>query len=318
MKTHKEFKINTISLKSKRFRDICGAWQLYLMLLLPLAYILIFAYVPMFGIQLAFRKYSPASGIYGGEWVGFDYFIRFFNDYNFVRIIKNTLTISIYNLIAGFPIPIILALTLNAVRSRALKKTVQMASYMPHFISTVVMVGIIMQTFDVRIGLYGKLVRLLGMEPVNLFGLSGAFPHLYVWTGVWQGMGWGSIVYLAALSSVPLELHEAAMIDGASRFKRLIHIDLPALRPTICILLILNAGQMMNVGFEKVFLMQNPLNLSTSEIISTYVYKTGLTSGGGSNFSYATAIGLFNSVVNMILLVTVNQFVKIFDETSLW
>ena len=318
MKSTVTEKFNLRGRRSFDLRAILGAWQLYMMLLIPVIYILIFAYVPMNGIQLAFRKYSAASGIYGGKWVGFDYFIRFFKDYQFSRVLINTLSISLYTLIAGFPLPIIFAMTLNATRSRMLKKTVQMVSYMPHFISTVVVVSIVMQVFNVRIGLYSKLADFMGMPIVDLFGKAGAFPHLYVWSGVWQNMGWGSIVYLAALSNVPMELHEAAMIDGASRFKRLLHIDFQAILPTACILLIMNSGQIMNIGFEKVFLMQNPLNLRTSELISTYVFKTGLTSGGGGDFSYATAIGLFNSVVNLILLVSVNQVVKKFGDTSLW
>ena len=318
MRSAKETTLTAMVRKSNSFRTVLSSWQLYFMLLLPLAYILIFAYVPMAGVQLAFRKYSAASGAYGGQWIGFDYFIRFFNDYQFTRILSNTLTISFYTLLAGFPLPIILALMLNSARSRGLRKTVQMASYMPHFISTVVMVGIIMQVFDTRIGLYGKLFGFLGIEAINLFGKPDAFPHLYVWTGVWQNMGWGSIVYLAALASVPTELHEAAMIDGASRFRRLIHIDFMSILPTAIILLIMNVGQIMNVGFEKAFLMQNSLNLRTSELISTYVFKTGLTSGGGGDFSYATAIGLFNSIINLVLLVAVNQLAKKYGETSLW
>lgn len=292
--------------KSFDFLSVLRCWQLYLMLLLPLIYIIIFAYIPMLGIQLAFRQYSADSGIFGGQWVGFKYFVRFFKDYQFARVLVNTLTISFYALFAGFPLPILLALILNSARSQILKKTVQMVSYMPHFISTVVMVGIIMQVFNTRIGLYGKLLSLLDLPAVDLLGKASAFPSLYVWSGVWQNMGWGSIVYLAALSNVSPELHEAAMIDGASRFKRLIHIDIQAILPTACILLIMNCGQIMNVGFEKAFLMQNPLNLRTSELISTYVFKTGLTAGGGGDFSYATAIGLFNSVINLILLVVVN------------
>lgn len=318
MRVAKEIKANPAARRSKSLRAVVKSWQLYLMISIPLIYILIFNYIPMAGVQLAFRKYSPIAGIYGGEWVGFKYFLRFFNDYQFDRVLVNTLTISLYSLFASFPLPIVFALILNATRTRALKKTVQMASYMPHFISTVVMVGMLFQIFNTRIGLYGKLFEIFGKEATPIIGLASAFPHIYVWSGVWQNLGWGSIVYLAALANVPMELHEAAMIDGASRFKRLIHIDIQAILPTASILLIMNSGQLMNVGFEKAFLMQGPLNLRSSELISTFVYKTGLSSGGAGDFSYATAIGLFNSVINLLLLVTVNQITKKIGETSLW
>ena len=307
-----------MKISSLKNSKVLRSWQLYLMLLLPLVYIIIFSYVPMYGTQLAFRKYSPTAGISGGEWRGLDYFIRFFSSYQFGRVLTNTLLISAYSLVAGFPVPIILALALNAVRSQVYKKTVQLITYLPHFISTVVMAGIIIQVFNTRIGLYGRVFDLFGGTAPDVLGAPGAFSHLYVWTGIWQSMGWGTIIYLAALSNVPQELHEAAMIDGATRFQRLIHIDIQAVIPTAVILFIMNAGQLMSVGFEKAYLLQNSLNVRASELISTYVYKTGLTGSGGGDFSYATAIGLFNSVINLILLVGVNYIAKTFGETSLW
>ncbi len=303
--------------RKKTLVKIKKSWQLYLMLLLPVIYIILFKYVPMVGIILAFKKYTAAGGIFGSEWVGLYQFKKLFGSYQFLRIFKNTLAVATYSLAAGFPFPIILALLLNATVNKKFKKTVQMVTYLPHFISVVVMVGILSQMFNVRTGLYGSVAGVLGIEPVDILGMPQAFRHLYVWSGVWQNMGWGTILYLAVLSSVDVGLHEAAVIDGASRFKRLIHIDMPALAPTVVIVLIMRCGQIMGVGFEKVFLLQNSLNQSTSEVISTYSYKVGLLNGGG-DFSYSTAIGLFNSVVNFVLLITVNFISRKVSDTSLF
>ncbi len=298
--------------------QILSKWQLYLFLLLPLVYILLFAYVPMAGLQIAFKKFSPGLGIWGSPWVGFDNFTKFFASYQFQRVILNTVSISFYSLAAGFPIPIILALMLNSMRSAWYKKTVQMVTYIPHFISTVVMVGMLLQMINPRIGVFAVLYTAIsGNEAPNLIALPEAFKHLYVGSGVWQSMGWSSIIYIAALSGVDPELHEAAQIDGASRFKRVMHIDFPCLLPTATILLILAVGQIMNVGFEKIFLMQNNLNRRASEVISTYVYQIGLSSSS-QNFSYATAIGLFNSLVNFTLIITVNKLTKKLSNNSLW
>jgi len=293
-------------------------WQLYLFLLLPLIYILLFAYVPMAGLQIAFKKFSPGLGIWGSPWVGFANFTKFFSSYQFQRVILNTVSISFYSLAAGFPIPIILALMLNSMRSAWYKKTVQMVTYIPHFISTVVLVGMLLQMINPRIGVFTALYSAIsGNEAPNLISLPEAFKHLYVGSGVWQSMGWSSIIYIAALSGVDPELHEAAQIDGASRFKRVLHIDFPCLLPTATILLILAVGQIMNVGFEKVFLMQNNLNRRASEVISTYVYQVGLSSSS-QNFSYATAIGFFNSLVNFTLIITVNKLTRKLSNNSLW
>lgn len=293
-------------------------WRLYLFLLVPVAYILIFAYVPMAGLQLAFKRFNAADGIWGSPWVGVEQFQRFFSSYQFGRVLKNTLTLSLYGLLAGFPFPILLALILNSLRSDRYRKTAQTITYLPYFISTVVLVGILAQVLNPRVGLVANITMAFsGGEPANLMASPDAFPHLYVWSGVWQAMGYNSIIYIAALSGVDPNLHEAAQIDGANRFQRVLHIDFPAILPTATILLILNAGQLMNVGFEKAYLMQNSMNQSASEVISTYVYKVGL-AASVTDFSYATAIGLFNSVVNMVLIVLVNFASKRLNGNSLF
>ena len=298
-------------------KEYLARWQLYAFLILPLAYIIVFAYVPMIGAQIAFRNYDFTKGIWGSDWVGLKNIQRFFKYYNSGQIILNTLTLSLYGLIAGFPLPILLALILNALPLLKYKKLVQTVSYMPHFISVVVMVGMVMQLFNPLSGAVGNLFfYMTGRRMPDIFARAAAFPDIYVWSGIWQGLGWGSIIYIAALSNADPELHEAAEIDGASRFKRVIHIDLPVILPTATIMLILNAGGIMSVGFEKVLLLQNELNKTTSEVISTYVYKVGL--GTSNNFSYGTAIGLFNSIINFTLLVLVNGITRKLSSTSLW
>ena len=300
----------------KKYRPF---WQLYVFLLLPVAYILIFAYVPMAGIQLAFKKFDYLGGIWGSPWIGIDHFIKFFNSYNFERVILNTLRLSLYSIVANFPFPIVFALVLNTVTQMRFKKVVQTITYMPHFISVVVIVGMLMQLFHPLNGIYGTIVKAFtGEAAQDLFADPDAFAHMYVWSAVWQGFGWGSVIYLATLTTVSPELHEAAQVDGASRFQRILFIDFPALLPTIIIMLILRMGQVMSIGFEKIFLMQNDLNLRTSEVIATYVYKQGLGSGGPSDYAYATAIGLFNSVVNLILIMAVNRLSSKLSEVSLW
>lgn len=294
-------------------------WQLYLFLILPVVYIIIFAYWPMFGLQIAFKKFSVVSGIWDSPWVGLRNFSKFFNAYQFNNILINTITLSLYAVFAAFPFPIIFALVLNTIENSKLKKTVQTITYMPHFISIVVLVGMMMQIFHPMVGLYGKAMKAItGEIPNDIFANPNAFPHLYVWSGVWQGFGYNSIIYIAALTSVSTELHEAAEVDGASRFQRVIHIDFPALVPTIVIMLILRTGRIMSIGFEKTYLMQNSLNLSRSEIISTYVYKQGLGSGASNDYSYSTAISMFNSIVNLILITIVNQIARRVGDTSLW
>lgn len=295
-------------------------WQLYLLILLPLIYILVFYYWPMYGVQIAFRDYRPRAGIFGSEWVGLKWFKKFLTNYNFKQVFSNTLILSLYSIIVGFPLPIILALLLNTIRSEKFKKFTQTITYIPHFISMVVLVAIINQVFSPSAGLYGTLYRLFGGEgyPYDFRSMASSFRHLYVWSEVWQELGWNTIIYIAALGSVSPELHEAAKIDGATRWQRVLHVDLPAILPTACIMLILRCGSVMTIGFEKVYLMQGNLNLTTAEVISTYVYKVGL--GSSSDFSYGTAVGLFNSVINCVMLFLVNLFSKkaTNDEVSLF
>ena len=296
-------------------RMIMRHWQYYLVFLLPLAFIVIFHYVPMAGIVLAFKKYNIRMGILRSPWAGMRYFNQFFTSPRFWELLRNTLGISVYTLAAGFPMPIILALALNEATNLRFKKSVQMITYAPHFISTVVMVGMLMQFLDPRIGFINVIIRSLGGQEINFMGKASLFKTLYVTSGVWQHTGYSAIIYIAALTGIDPNLYEAAYIDGASRFQRMVKIDIPGIMPTVVILLILNIGRLMSVGFEKVYLMQNDLNLSTSEIIATYVYKVGLL---GAQFSFATAVGVFNSVINLILIVTVNQIAKRVGETSLW
>jgi putative aldouronate transport system permease protein len=293
-------------------------WQLYVFLLLPLTYIIIFAYGPMFGLQIAFKEFSSSKGILGSPWVGLKYIKKFINSYQFWRIIRNTFVVSLYSLIARFPVPIMLAICINVMRNKFCKKATQMIVYMPHFISVVVLVGMLNQFFNPYVGLYGNLYKFfMGANAPDLMTKPSSFLHMYVWSGIWQNAGWDSIIYIAALAGVPLDLHEAAEVDGASRFRRVLSIDLPAIMPTIVILLVLNVGQLMNLGFEKIFLMQNNVNLRLSEVISTFVYKEGISASGG-NYSYATAIGLFNSVVNFVLVVGVNKFAGKMGSSTLW
>lgn len=299
-------------LASRSFRRY---WQLYLIMVPSLLYFVIFKYVPMTNAVIAFKDYSVVKGIWGSPWAGFKYFELFFNNPVFWNLIRNTLGLSLYALIVGFPIPIILAVFLNEIKDGFFKRAVQLVTYAPYFISTVIMVSMIMLLLAPRLGVVNLALVALGREQVNFLGLQEAFPTIYVWSGVWQFTGYSAIVYLAALAGVDPQLYEAAKIDGASRIQRIFNVDLPGIMPVAVIILILNVGSLLSVGFEKVYLLQNPLNLATSEIISTYVYKIGLLN---ANFSFATAVGLFNSVINMILLVLINQFAKRVSDTSLW
>ena len=290
-------------------------WQLYLMLVLPVTYLIIFAYLPMGGAVIAFKDYSIRGGIWGSEWVGLKHFKNFFTTPDFKNLMTNTLALSLYSLIISFPMPILLALAINEMRGRHYKKVVQMVTYLPYFISTVVLVGIMQNIFSVRTGLVNNIIMLFGGKAVDFMGKPGLFRSLYVWSGVWQGMGYSAVIYIAALASVHISQTEAAIIDGAGRFARVWNVDIPAIMPTIVIQLILAVGSIMSLGFEKVYLMQNPVNMQTSEIISTFVYKRGLIN---FQYSYATAVGLFNSVCNMVLIVLANMFSKRVNETSLW
>ncbi|RKN85177.1 ABC transporter permease [Paenibacillus ginsengarvi] len=301
--------------RRRGWKSIRKNWELYLFVLPTMAYFIIFHYFPMYGVQIAFRDYTPSLGIWGSPWVGLEHLKRFFDSYYFWTLIKNTLGISLYELVVGFPVPILLALALNELRDGAFKKWVQTVTYAPHFISVVVMAGMIIAFTSPGSGLINLAIKAFGGEPVPFLTEPGWFKSVFVLSGVWQSMGWGTIIYLAALAGVDPQQHEAAMIDGATRFQRVWHINLPSIVPTMVILLILNVGSFMSVGFEKVFLLQNPLNLESSDVISTYVYRSGLVQG---QFSFSAAIGLFNSVINFILLLTVNRIAKRLNETSLW
>ena len=283
-------------------------WILYVMLILPVVYLILFHYAPMFGLQVAFKDYRAKDGIGGSEWVGLQHFQDFFSNYKWKSLLNNTLAISLYSIFVGFPVPIILALLIHVSEKPLLKKFTQNISYVPYFISTVVMVGIINQILNPFTGLYGTICNMLGVTgATDIRSDPDTFLHLYVWSDIWQYMGWDSIIYVAALSSVPMELHEAAEIDGASRWRRVLAVDLPAIAPTICIMLIMRFGAVMAVGHEKVYLLQNALNISNSEIIATYVYKYGI---GNNNFSYGTAIGLMNSAINTLMVIVVNWITK--------
>ncbi|MGM7723571.1 ABC transporter permease [Metabacillus sp. Hm71] len=299
----------------KRNRKILQNWQLYLFVLPAFLYFLIFHYIPMYGVQIAFKNFIPTLGIWGSEWVGLDHFIRFFESYYFWDLIKNTLGISIYELIIGFPLPIILALALNEVKDSIFKRTVQTVTYAPHFISVVVMSGMIIAFLSPETGIINHAIKLLGFEPIAFLSEPAWFKTVYVLSGVWQSTGWGTIIYLAALAGVDPQHHEAAIVDGASRLQRIWYINIPALVPTMIILLIMNVGSIMALGFEKVLLLQNPLNLESSNVIATFVYQAGLLD---AQYSFASAVGLFNAVINAILLIIVNKIAKKTSETSLW
>ena len=295
-------------------KRIKKTWQLWVFVLPALIGLIVFSYVPMYGIVLAWKDYSPIQGIMGSRNVGFAHFERFFRSPYFVDIIRNTIVISLYGMVVGFPIPILLALGLNQIRNLKFKKFIQTVTYAPYFISTVVLVGIINIVFAEK-GFINQFISMFGNEPVLFMGNIKYWRHIYVWTGVWQSMGWNAIIYIAALAGVSPELHEAAIIDGATKFQRIKYIDLPSISPTIVITLILSAGSIMSVGFEKAFLMQNPLNAEVSEIIATYIYKVGLVSG---QYGFSTAVGLFNSVINCILLRSVNKIAKKMGHSSIW
>ncbi|MDD7740422.1 MAG: ABC transporter permease subunit [Fusicatenibacter sp.] len=288
--------------------------SLYLLMLPSIVIFLLFTYYPMYGVLIAFKDFTPAQGIMGSPWAGLKYFKQFFNSYQFTLTIRNTLVISLYTILVTFPLPIAMALMCNQMKALKFKKFFQVSTYLPHFISTVVMCGMIILFLSPSSGIIAKLVGLLGFKLPNLMGSASAFPHIYVWTEAWQHVGWDSILYIATLSAVDPTLYEAATMDGASKWHKMLHIDIPALMPTATIMFILRMGSVMSVGFEKIYLLQNTLNSSTSEIISTYVYKVGLVS---NQYSLSSAIGLFNNLINLILLLTVNAISKKLGDTSL-
>ncbi|OPA79350.1 sugar ABC transporter permease [Paenibacillus selenitireducens] len=301
--------------KNKVWKRVIQNWELYLFIAPAFLYFLIFSYGPMYGIQIAFKNFIPTKGITGSPWVGFDHFVRFFDSYYFWDLLWNTLSISLYDLAIGFPIPIILALAFNEVKDGFFKRLVQTVTYAPHFISVVVMAGMIITFLSPSTGIVIHIIEWLGFDAPQFLTDPAWFKTMYVFSGVWQSAGWGTIIYLAALSGVDPQLHEAAIIDGASRFQRVRHINIPTIVPTMTILLILNMGSLLGVGFEKILLLQNPLNMGASDVISTFVYRAGLVD---AQYSFSTAVGLFNSVVNAVLLITVNQVVRRTSENSLW
>lgn len=290
-------------------------WDLYLLILPVLAYVAIFQYIPMYGVQIAFKNYIATMGIWDSPWIGLDHFQRFFKSYYFWDLIWNTLGLSLYQLLVGFPVPILLALMLNEVGGKRFKKTVQTITYAPHFISIVVLVGMLTMFLSPQTGIVNRVIELAGGEAIYFMGDASLFKSIYVFSGVWQHMGWGSIIYIAALASVDPLLHEAAVMEGATRMQRIRHINIPALIPTAIILFILDMGSIMNVGFEKVFLMQNDLNRVGSDVISTFVYRSGIL---GAEYGFSTAVGLFNSLINFTLLIMVNAAARKTSDTSLW
>jgi putative aldouronate transport system permease protein len=278
-------------------------WQLYLLISLPVAYFILFKYVPILGVQIAFKDLNPIKGIWASPWVGFKHFQSFFEHPNFWLLIKNTMYLSLYSLAVGFPAPILLALMLNELKNGLFKRSVQMITYAPYFISTVVMVSMIILFLSPRIGVIDHIRTSLGLASINFMGKPSLFSTIFVLSDVWQFMGYSAIIYIAALAGVNPHLYEASKIDGATRLQKIIHIDIPSIMPVMVLLLILNMGHLLSIGFEKVYLLQNPLNIGASEIISTYVYKVGLVQ---ANYSFSSAVGLFNSFINLMLLLFAN------------
>ena len=301
--------------RDKSAKSLKNNWDLYLLILPVLIYFIIFCYWPMYGVLIAFKDFNPVQGVMGSPWVGFKHFINFFKSPYFLQLLSNTLGISIYQLIVGFPAPIILALMMNEIGNKFFKKSAQTITYAPHFISTVVMVGMLTVFLAPDTGLINLIIKAFGGESIPFLIRPEWFKTIYVFSDIWQSTGWSSIIYMAALSNIDQEMYEAATVDGANKWAKLRYITLPCLIPTAIILLILNVGSLMGVGFEKVFLMQNDLNMEASDVISTYVYRRGIQ---GAQYSFSAAVGLFNSVVNSILLVTVNKICKKAGETSLW
>ncbi|MCR5100127.1 MAG: ABC transporter permease subunit [Butyrivibrio sp.] len=301
----KAMKKNTKSLKMR----IIENWQMYLLLLIPFVLTLVYKYIPMYGIQIAFRDFKASRGITGSEWVGLEWFRRFFSSPNCMRMIKNTFLLSAYSLLWSFPIPIILSLCINQLRFKKLKRVTQTVLYAPHFISTMVICGMI----KIFLSPSGGLVNLILGTNADFLTEAGAFRTIYIASGIWQDAGWGCIIYLATLATVDTSLYEAAKVDGASVLQRILHIDLPALLPMIVLNLIMSAGSLMNVGFEKVWLLQTDLNKATSDIIAVYVYEQGIEN---AKYSYSTAVSLFNTVINLILLLVVNKIAKKYSDVE--
>lgn len=299
------------------FSDLLSNWQLYLMILIPFIYVFVFKYLPMYGAQIAFRDYRANDGILGSEWVGLKHFIRFFTTPQCWQIIKNTFVLALYGQLVGMPIPIILAIGINYCRNEKLKKSVQMITYLPHFLSTVIIVSLISMMFSYQTGLVSNLSEIITGTRLDILNKPANFRHLYIWSDVWQGAGWSSILYVSALAGVDPSLHEAAMIDGASKWKRIYHIDLPCILPTVAIMLIMSMGKLLTIGFDKTFMMQNTTNLAVSEVLSTFEYKRGI-AASLPDYSYPAAIGLTTSVVTFILVMISNKLSNKLSGYGLW
>ena len=295
-------------------KRIASHWEFYLLLLPAIVITIIFKYIPIYGVQIAFRDYNPVQGFFGSPWAGWEWFERFFNNYNSVRMIRNTVLLSLYSILWTFPIPIILSLLINQVRSKKFQRVTQTVIYAPHFISVMVLCGMLKIFLSPYGGLINIVAQALGApQAVNFIDEASAFRTIYISSSIWQDAGWGTIIYLATLSSVDISLHEAAKVDGANTLQRILHIDVPALVPIIVIQLIMSFGSLMNVGFEKALLLQTPLNKETSEIIATYVYEQGMLK---AMYSFSTAVDLFNSAVNIVLLTLVNTVCKKLSNVS--
>lgn len=292
-----------------------GHYDLYLLLLPAILYTAVFLYIPMYGVLMAFQDYSPVKGIIGSNFVGLKHFKKFFSTYMAKQIISNTVILSGYSLLASFPFPVILALMLNYCVNRRFGKIVQTVTYMPYFISVMVLVGMMNIFFSTNYGVVNTVLQALGIEPFSFMSSEKSFRHMYVWSGIWQGMGYSSGIYFAALSGIDPTLYEAAELDGASKLQRIRYIDLPSIMPTVIIMLIMSAGNLMSIGFEKAYLMQNDRNSGVSEIIATYVYKVGLID---ARYSFSAAINLFNSAINFVILIVINKISRKLSDTSLW
>ena len=292
-----------------------GHYDLYLLLLPAILYTAVFLYISMYGVLMAFQDYSPVKGIIGSNFVGLKHFKKFFSTYMAKQIISNTVILSGYSLLASFPFPVILALMLNYCVNRRFGKIVQTVTYMPYFISVMVLVGMMNIFFSTNYGVVNTVLQALGIEPFSFMSSEKSFRHMYVWSGIWQGMGYSSVIYFAALSGIDPTLYEAAELDGASKLQRIRYIDLPSIMPTVIIMLIMSAGNLMSIGFEKAYLMQNDRNSGVSEIIATYVYKVGLID---ARYSFSAAINLFNSAINFVILIVINKISRKLSDTSLW
>lgn len=290
-------------------------WQLLVLCALPVLYFIIFHYIPMYGVQIAFKDFKATDGIWGSAWVGFKHFRRFFASSQFVSLIKNTLGLSLLQILLGFPVPIILAIMLNQVKNQKFRKFAQSILYCPHFISIVVLAGMLYIFLSPRNGIVNTIIKMLGGEAIFFLGEAKYFKLTFVISGIWQNAGWSAIIYIAALAGISPDLYEAAQVDGANKWQRIRHIDLPGIMPTIVMMLIMEIGKVMSLGFQKAYLLQNAQNLAASEIISTYIYKVGMLD---AQYSYSAAVNLFNNVINIILLVTFNKLAKKLTDNSLW